>query len=324
MTAARPGALRSELGIPPVGDIRNCIAALADAEPLMSELLGYRFPGGRREQGQPVETEPGGLGGHPIGNLLIAALTAVEGGDFEEGVRRMNRVLAVRGQVLPASPTPITLHARTRGGLVVAGQSNVMRTSDIERVWISPTDVAASEDALAAIAEADLIVLGPGSLYTSLLPVLLISRIRDAVAASSAVRVYVCNVATQAGETAAYDLADHVEALIAHTTPGLIDLVLANDRFDARVPAGWRAEPVRLRWPPARRSRARGSSPITSSTSTTPTITTRRGWPRRSSAPPRATPAAGVASAWPGPPDGGPGRRAGAWSGGGGRAVRRR
>ena len=245
------GALRSELGIPPVGDIRNCIAALADAEPLMSELLGYRFPGGRREEGQPVETEPGGLGGHPIGNLLIAALTAVEGGDFEEGVRRMNRVLAVRGQVLPASPTTITLHARTRGGLVVAGQSNVMRTSDIERVWISPTDVAASEDALAAIAEADLIVLGPGSLYTSLLPVLLISRIRDAVAASSALRVYVCNVATQAGETAGYDLADHVEGLIAHTTPGLIDLVLANDRFDARVPAGWRAEPVRLRWPPA-------------------------------------------------------------------------
>jgi uncharacterized cofD-like protein len=245
------GALRSELGIPPVGDIRNCIAALADAEPLMSELLGYRFPGGHREAGQPVETQPGGLGGHAVGNLLIAALTALEGGDFEEGVRRMNRVLAVRGQVLPASPTPITLHARTRGGLVVAGQSAISRTGDVERVWISPTDVAASEDALAAIGEADLIVLGPGSLYTSLLPVLLIARIRDAVAASSAVRMYVCNVATQAGETAGYDLADHVEALVAHTTPGLIDLVLANDRFDAQVPTGWQAESVRLRWPPA-------------------------------------------------------------------------
>ena len=244
------GALREELGIPPVGDIRNCIAALADAEPLMSDLLGYRFPGGRREAGQPVETEPGGLGGHAIGNLLIAALTAVEGGDFEEGVRRMNRVLAVRGQVLPASPTPITLHARTHEGIVVSGQSNVMRTSGIERVWITPGDVAASEDAVAAIAEAELIVLGPGSLYTSLLPVLLIPRIRDAVAAAPAVRIYVCNVATQAGETAGYDLADHVEALLAHTSPGLVDLVLANDRFDAHVPASWRAESVRLRWPP--------------------------------------------------------------------------
>jgi uncharacterized cofD-like protein len=244
------GALRAELGIPPVGDIRNCIAALADAEPLMSELLGYRFPGGLRTVGQPVETQPGGLGGHAIGNLLIAALTAVEGGDFEEGVRRMNRVLAVRGQVLPASPTPITLHARTRDGLVVAGQSNVMRTSGIERVWITPGDVAASEDAIAAIAEAELIVLGPGSLYTSLLPVLLIPRIRDAVAAAAAVRIYVCNVATQAGETAGYDLADHVEALLAHTAPDLVDLVLANDRFDAEVPASWQAESVRLRWPP--------------------------------------------------------------------------
>ena len=244
------GALRAELGIPPVGDIRNCIAALADAEPLMSELLGYRLPGGRHEVGRPVETEPGGLGGHAIGNLLIAALTAVEGGDFEEGVRRMNRVLAVRGQVLPASPTTITLHARTRNGIVVSGQSNVTRTSGIERVWITPADVAASEDALAAIADAELIVLGPGSLYTSLLPVLLISRIRDAVASASGARIYVCNVATQAGETAGYDLADHVEALLAHTAPGLVDLVLANDRFDARVPEGWQAESVRLRWPP--------------------------------------------------------------------------
>ena len=244
------GALRDELGIPPVGDIRSCIAALADAEPLMSELLGYRFPGGRQEAGHPVETEPGGLGGHAIGNLLIAALTALQGGDFEEGVRRMNRVLAVRGQVLPASPTPITLHARTRNGVVVSGQSQVMRTSGIERVWITPSDVAASDDAVAAIGEAELIVLGPGSLYTSLLPVLLIPRIRDAVAAAPATRLYVCNVATQSDETAGFDLADHVEALLAHTAPGLLDLVLANDRFDAHVPDGWLAESVRLRWPP--------------------------------------------------------------------------
>jgi uncharacterized cofD-like protein len=245
------GALREELGIPPVGDIRNCIAALADAEPLMTQLLGYRFPGGRRPEGEPVETEPGGLGGHAVGNLLIAALTAVEGGDFEEGVRRMNRVLAVRGQVLPVSPTPINLHARTRNGVIVSGQSNVMRTSGIERVWITPADVSAGSDALSAIAEADVIVLGPGSLFTSLLPALLVPEIRDAVAASSALRVYVCNVATQAGETAGYDLADHVEALVGHTAAGLVDVVVANDRFDARVPDDWGAESVRLRWPPA-------------------------------------------------------------------------
>lgn len=244
------GALREELGIPAVGDIRNCIAALADAEPLMSDLLGYRFPGGRKQEGQPVETEPGGLGGHPIGNLLIAALTAVEGGDFEEAVRRMNRVLAVRGQVLPVSGVPITLHARTRNGVVVSGQSQVMRTSGIEKVWITPADVAASEDALAAIADADLIVLGPGSLFTSLLPALLVPGIGDAVAASSATRMYVCNVATQAGETAGYDLADHVEALLGHTVRGLVDVVLANDRFDVRVPSDWAAESVSLRWPP--------------------------------------------------------------------------
>ncbi|HJW22912.1 MAG TPA: gluconeogenesis factor YvcK family protein [Candidatus Limnocylindrales bacterium] len=242
------GALREELGIPAVGDIRNCIAALADAEPLMAELLGYRFPGGRRVPDGPVETEPGGLGGHAVGNLLLAALTALEDGDFEEAVRAMNRVLAVRGQVLPASPTPITLHARTSDGVVVTGQSAVVKTRDIERAWIAPADVRASADALAAIAAAEIIVLGPGSLYTSVLPVLLVPEIRDAVAASSAIRLYACNVAMQAGETEGMDLADHLEALLAHTTPGLVDVVLANDRLDR---AGGGPGAVALRWPPA-------------------------------------------------------------------------
>jgi uncharacterized cofD-like protein len=244
------GALREELGIPAVGDIRNCIAALADAEPLMSELLGYRFPGGTRVEGGPVETEPGGLGGHPVGNLLLAAMTALEGGDFEEGVRRMNRVLAVRGQVVPASATPINLVARTRDGVTVSGQSTIMRTRGIEKVWIEPADVRASDDAVAAIMDAELVVLGPGSLYTSVLPVLLIPSIRWAVAHSPGMRMYVCNVAMQLGETEGYDLADHVEALLAHTQPDLVDLVLANDRFDgadATLPEG----AVPLRWPPA-------------------------------------------------------------------------
>ncbi len=244
------GVLREELGIPAVGDIRNCIVALADAEPLMSEVLQYRFP--RRESG-----EANGLAGHALGNLLIAAMTAVEGGDFEDGIRLMNRILAVRGRVLPVSSTPLTLHAQVAGGLVVNGQSQVMRTSHIERVWITPDAVRASDDALAAIAEAELIVLGPGSLYTSLLPSLLIPAIREAVLAASAPRLYVCNVATQEGETTGFDLSAHVEALVAHTSPDLIDVVLANNRLlprtgsadvdrDAAPP-----ESVRLRWPPA-------------------------------------------------------------------------
>ena len=224
------GKLREQLGVPAVGDIRNCIVALADAEPLMGRLLQYRFPG---------EDVPESLGGHAIGNLLIAALTAVEGGDFEEGVRRMNRVLAVRGQVLPVSPTPLTLHARLRDGRLVEGQSAIARTPAIERVWVTPETMRASDDALRAIAEADLVVLGPGSLFTSIVPSLLLPEIRDAVLASPALRVYVCNVATQQGETEGYDLAAHVEALLAHTAPVLVDVVLANNRLQTPVPDAW-------------------------------------------------------------------------------------
>ena len=115
----------------------------------------------------------------------------------------------------------------------------------------TPDDVQASDDALAAIRDAELIVLGPGSLYTSVLPSLLIPAIRDAVLAASATRVYVCNVATQEGETTGFDLSGHVSALLSHTAPGLVDLVLANNRFDARIPSDWQAETVRLAWPPA-------------------------------------------------------------------------
>ena len=237
------GVLREELGIPAVGDIRNCIAALADAEPQMGDLLQYRFP-------STSGVHSGGLAGHALGNLLIAAATEIEGGDFEEGVRRLNRILAVRGQVVPVTATPLTLHATCRDGSTVDGQSRIMRTATIERVWITPDDVRPSEDALAAIAEADLIVIGPGSLYTSILPNLLVPGIRDALTASTALRVYVCNVATQTGETSGLALGGHVDALVAHTAPGIVDAVLANDRFDARVPDEWMDEVVRLDWPP--------------------------------------------------------------------------
>ncbi len=266
------GILREQLGIPAVGDIRNCIVALADAEPLMSEVLQYRFPdaAGGAAGGAVGRREAHGLGGHALGNLLIAAMTAVEGGDFEDGIRLMNRILAVRGQVVPVSSTPLTLHATLVDGSVVDGQSHIMRTAGIDRVTISPADVTASAVALTAITEADLIVLGPGSLYTSLLPSLLIPAIRDAVLHAGAPRIYVCNVATQDGETSGYDLAAHVEALVVHTSPDIVDVVLANNRVVPRshrpvpgpvdgAPAGADAAragvsaptAVSLRWPPA-------------------------------------------------------------------------
>ena len=241
------GVLREKLGIPPVGDIRRCLAALADEENLVGEVLEHRFAG------LPTDVAPeagGPLGGHPVGNILLAAMTQLEGGDFEEGIRRANRVLAVRGQVLPAAATPLTLHARTRDGTVVDGQSVITKTTGIERAWVTPANVPACDEALAAIVEADLIVLGPGSLYTSILPSLLLPEIRDAVVASSALRVYVCNVATQDGETADLDLAGHVEALVAHAGAGIVDVVLANnqpgDPGTLRPPS----QPVRLTWPP--------------------------------------------------------------------------
>jgi uncharacterized cofD-like protein len=235
------GRLREELGIPAVGDIRNCIAALADSEPLMAELLQYRFTGGAEAS----------LSGHTVGNLLLAAMASVQGDDFEEGVRQMNRVLAVRGQVVPATATAVTLHAQLVGGALVSGQSEIAKATKIDRVWLMPDNVAASEDAVRAIGEADLIVIGPGSLYTSIMPSLLLPDLLNAVKRSAAVRLFICNVATQCGETQGYDLTDHLAALEHHTGTGWIDAVLANNRFDARRPGDYDAEPVKLRWPPS-------------------------------------------------------------------------
>ena len=236
------GRLREELGIPAVGDIRNCIAALADSEPLMTELLQYRFPG---------ESEAS-LGGHTIGNLLLAAMNSVQGGDFEEAVRQMNRVLAVRGQVVPATATPVVLHAQLLDGSVVTGQSEIGKTTRIDRVSITPEGVTACEDAIKAIEEADMIAIGPGSLFTSIMPSLLLDQITDAIRRSAALRVYICNVATQNGETWGFDLVDHVAAIEKHVGPGLLDVVLANNKFDARRRGGYEAQPVKLRWPPIR------------------------------------------------------------------------
>jgi uncharacterized cofD-like protein len=258
------GVLRAELGIPAVGDIRNCLVALADAEPMMGRLLQYRFPGtatpptgaldaahARLADEAAGGAPTGGLSGHALGNLLTAAMIDLEGGDFEQAVRDMNRVLAVRGRVVPATGTAINLHARLADGTELAGQSRITRTDRVDRVWVTPTDVQPTTDAVQAIDDAQLIVIGPGSLFTSLLPALLVPGIREAIAASGALVVFVTNVATQAGETERFDLADHVDALARHGAGHLPHIVLANNRLDARAPAGWQAAPVGLRWPPA-------------------------------------------------------------------------
>jgi uncharacterized cofD-like protein len=226
------GQLRQQLGIVPPGDIRNCIAALADAEPLMTQLMQYRFP------------EGSGLDHHAFGNLFIAAMTAVTG-DFEEAVRESNRVLAVRGQVLPATSVPLNLSARLASGRTLYGQVGIAQADEpIERVSIEPADVRANGEALERILEAELIVMGPGSLYSSVLPNLLISDVRDALAAAPGMKVYVCNVATQRGETDNLSASDHLRALFDHVGEDLIDYVVINRSRDARPPEGWRAEPV--------------------------------------------------------------------------------
>jgi uncharacterized cofD-like protein len=228
------GRLRQQLGIVPPGDIRNCIAALADAEPLMTQLMQYRFPPGS------------GLDEHAFGNLFIAAMTAVTG-DFEEAVRESNRVLAVRGQVLPATSVPLNLSALLVSGRRIDGQVGIGHAEEpIERVFIEPPDVRANPEALERILEADMVVIGPGSLFSSVLPNLLISDIRDALAAAPGMRVYVCNVATQPGETGSYTAAEHLETLFEHIGEGLIDYVLINHNWHARQPEGWLGQPVQI------------------------------------------------------------------------------
>ena len=228
------GQLRQQLGIVPPGDLRNCIAALADAEPLMTQLMQYRFPAGS------------GLDNHAFGNLFIAAMTAVTG-DFEEAVRESNRVLAVRGQVLPATSVPLNLSARLASGRLLNGQSWITTADEaIERVFIEPDDVRANGEALERILEAEMIVIGPGSLFSSILPNLLIPDVQDALRAAPGLRVYVCNVATQPGETNEMTASEHLRALFDHVGDDLIDYVIVNRSTDARHPVGWLARPVEV------------------------------------------------------------------------------
>lgn len=225
------GRLRQELGVLPPGDIRNCITALADEDKLVTELFRYRF-----EQGQ-------GLEGHSFGNLFLTALCALTQGDMLEAVRVASRVLNSCGQVLPASLSNVTLVAEMDDGRVVRGESQIPKAGGrVRRLLCEPATPRAVPEAILAIMQADLVVLGPGSLYTSIIPNLLVAGIADAVRQTQAKRIYVCNVMTQIGETNSYSVADHVQALLSHAgCPAgagykFIDAVLVNDEEPAVKP----------------------------------------------------------------------------------------
>ncbi len=215
-TGGSSGRLRDELGMLPPGDIRNCLVALADAEPLMLDLFQYRFQDGS------------GLAGHSFGNLFITALSKVTG-DFEKAIKESSRVLAIRGRVIPSSLQEVTLVAEFEDGDRAEGETTIThRRKRIRRLTLKPESCEASQEAMEAIEQADLIILGPGSLYTSVLPNLLIRDIQERVVASDAFKIYVANVMTQPGETDRFSTYDHVDALTRHTDPRLIDCCLVN------------------------------------------------------------------------------------------------
>ena len=212
------GRLRGEFGILPPGDIRNCMVALAETETLMDQLFNYRF-----DQGE-------GLTGHNLGNLLLTALTDIAG-DFQTAIQEASKVLKVRGLVLPSTLKQVVLHAELQGGTVVSGESRISKTQEpIRRVFLTPEGCAPVPEALEAIAAADLILLGPGSLYTSVLPILLVGEIVAAVKRSPALKCYLCNIMTQPGETTGFKASDHLQAIYEHAGWGWIDYVLVNTR----------------------------------------------------------------------------------------------
>ncbi len=210
------GRLREELGIIPPGDLRNCLVALADTEPLMEKLFQHRF-GGSSE-----------LAGHSFGNLFIAAMTEVTG-DVEKALKESSKVLAVKGRVLPASTAHVRLDATMEDGTVVEGESRIPEVHKrIRRVHLFPEKVKPVQSALDAIRNADAIVLGPGSLYTSIMPNLLVEGVAETLRKSKAVKIYICNVMTQPGETDGYTASMHVKAILDHAGRGAIDYVLVN------------------------------------------------------------------------------------------------
>ncbi len=229
------GRLRQDMGVIPPGDVRNCIAAVADAEPLMTRLFQYRFP---PESGE-------GLSGHSFGNLFIVAMSEVTG-SMEQAIHETGRVLAVRGQILPSTLEDVRLAARTRDGRTIRGESAITAAqAEIATVSLEPARPSAHPDALNAVRNADLIVVGPGSLYTSVLPNLMVPALGIAFQESDAMRIFVSNVATQAGETDQYSVQDHVASIEAHMGGSPFDFIVANNNLADRLPERWKSEPVR-------------------------------------------------------------------------------
>lgn len=217
------GELRKNIGILPPGDIRNCLAALSNNEDLLTQVFQYRFASGA------------GLEGHSLGNLFITALTEITG-SFEEAVAESGRVLAVYGQVLPSTLTDVRLLADIQSDdeklQHVSGETQIRETGGkVTRLWLDPANTPAFPPAISAVLGADLIIIGPGSLYTSLLPNLLVRDLADAVRSSRALKFFVCNVATERGETDQFTCLDHVKSVEKHVGEGMFDLVICNNHF---------------------------------------------------------------------------------------------
>ena len=223
------GELRSRLGVLPPGDIRNCLSALSTDEELLSQIFQYRF------------ADSSGLNGHTLGNLFITALADITG-SFEEAIAESGRVLAVQGRVLPSTLRDVRLSAEVSNNvnaqnIRITGESAIPQTAGkIQRVWLEPANTQAFPPALQAILNADLILVGPGSLYTSIMPNLLVPDIVEAMRASRALKFYICNVATQPGETDSFTCDDHIKAIEKHVGGRLFDLVICNDQFEGHLP----------------------------------------------------------------------------------------
>lgn len=225
------GRLRKEMAIPAPGDIRNVIAALSDAEPMLLDLFQHRFEVGN------------GLSGHSMGNLLLAAMTSVTG-DFYTGIKEISRVLNVKGKIYPISNEVMSLHAEMEDGTIVSGESNIpLANKQIKRVFLRPQPIHPVPSAVRAIEQADLVVISPGSLYTSILPNLIIPQIDEAIRKTNGKAVYVCNVMTQAGETDGYSASDHIQAIRDHIGMGCVDaIVVQNEPIKKTVRAVYAEE----------------------------------------------------------------------------------
>lgn len=213
------GVLRQDLGMPPPGDIRHCMEALANVEPLMSQLLQYRF-------------KEGGLAGQSFGNLLLAALDGIMP-TFDQAVAGMSQVLAITGKILPVTNENVLLEAELENGVRILGESIIPdrkkeENCRIRQMRLQPEHPQALPAAVEAIEQAEMIVLAPGSLYTSIIPDLLVDGIVEAIRRSDALKIYACNIMTQEGETEGYTASDHIRALFRHSCPGLFSLCLTN------------------------------------------------------------------------------------------------